>query len=188
MDLRFPGQWFQPEAGLHYNWHRHYDPSTGRYTQPDPLGFVDGPSVYGYAGGSPTEWVDPDGRFIHIIIGAAAGLTWDYIISELKRRCSCADTSTTLGPALNSLLGAATAASGPFSTKTRTGVGGGGPSGSSTSTLSEAAGKLPPRIRRIVRDRITRPASRLIPGAAGAIAIKDMIDLYSCFRDSTGAQ
>jgi RHS repeat-associated protein len=51
MDLRFPGQWFQPEAGLHYNWHRHYDPSTGRYTQPDPLGFVDGPSVYGnYSG------------------------------------------------------------------------------------------------------------------------------------------
>jgi RHS repeat-associated protein len=30
----------QLEAGLHYNWHRHYDPSLGRYTQPDPLGFV----------------------------------------------------------------------------------------------------------------------------------------------------
>jgi RHS repeat-associated protein len=47
-DSRFPGQWFQLEAGLHYNWHRHYDPSLGRYTQPDPLGFVDGPSVYAY--------------------------------------------------------------------------------------------------------------------------------------------
>ncbi len=43
---RFPGQWFQLEAGLHYNWHRHYDPTIGRYTQADPLGFVDGPSVW----------------------------------------------------------------------------------------------------------------------------------------------
>ncbi len=51
LDARLPGQWFQLESGLHYNWHRHYDPTLGRYTQPDPLGFVDGPSVYGYAGG-----------------------------------------------------------------------------------------------------------------------------------------
>ena len=55
LNARFPGQWFQLESGLHYNWHRHYDPTFGRYTQPDPLGFVDGPSVYGYAGGSPAR-------------------------------------------------------------------------------------------------------------------------------------
>jgi len=61
LDLRFPGQWFQLEAGLHYNWHRHYDPSLGRYTQPDPLGFVDGPSVYGYAQGRPITSIDPKG-------------------------------------------------------------------------------------------------------------------------------
>ena len=58
---RFPGQWFQLEAGLHYNWHRHYDPTLGRYTQPDPLGFVDGPSVYAYAGSRPTELTDKAG-------------------------------------------------------------------------------------------------------------------------------
>jgi len=62
MDLRFPGQWFQLEAGLHYNWHRHYDPTLGRYTQPDPLGFVDGPSVFGYVRGSPYRYIDTDGR------------------------------------------------------------------------------------------------------------------------------
>jgi RHS repeat-associated protein len=62
LDARFPGQWFQTETGLHYNWHRSYDPTLGRYTQPDPLGFVDGPSVYGYAKGSPQRWVDRDGR------------------------------------------------------------------------------------------------------------------------------
>ena len=65
LDARFPGQWYQLEAGLHYNWHRHYDPSLGRYTQPDPLGFVDGPSVYAYAGSAPYSWVDRDGRYAY---------------------------------------------------------------------------------------------------------------------------
>ncbi|MEQ1612538.1 MAG: RHS repeat-associated core domain-containing protein [Hyphomicrobiaceae bacterium] len=61
LDARFPGQWFQAETGLHYNWHRSYDPTLGRYTQPDPLGFVDGPSVFGYAKGSPGQLEDHEG-------------------------------------------------------------------------------------------------------------------------------
>jgi len=61
LNARFPGQWFQLEAGLHYNWHRHYDPTLGRYTQPDPLGFVDGPSVFSYARLSPNIWIDQKG-------------------------------------------------------------------------------------------------------------------------------
>ncbi len=56
-NLRFPGQYFLIESGLAYNWHRLYDASTGRYTQPDPLRFVDGPTVYGYAGASPNQRV-----------------------------------------------------------------------------------------------------------------------------------
>ncbi|MEQ1712208.1 MAG: RHS repeat-associated core domain-containing protein, partial [Hyphomicrobium sp.] len=63
LNARFPGQWFQVESGLHYNWHRHYDPTIGRYTQPDPLGFVDGPSVYAYARNAPGEVIDPTGLF-----------------------------------------------------------------------------------------------------------------------------
>jgi RHS repeat-associated protein len=63
MDLRFPGQWFQLETGLHYNWHRHYDPTTGRYLQPDPLGFVDGPGIFGYAKQSPLTKFDPFGLY-----------------------------------------------------------------------------------------------------------------------------
>ncbi|NJS14205.1 MAG: hypothetical protein HC788_05760 [Sphingopyxis sp.] len=55
---RLPGQWFQLEDGLSYNWHRTYDPTIGRYTQPDPLGFVDGPSIYAYAGGNPLVFND----------------------------------------------------------------------------------------------------------------------------------
>jgi RHS repeat-associated protein len=61
LGARFPGQWFQLETGLHYNCHRHYDPATGRYLQPDPLGFVDGQCVYAYAVDSPQMWTDGEG-------------------------------------------------------------------------------------------------------------------------------
>lgn len=53
LDQRFPGQWFQLESGLHYNWHRHYDPTTGRYLQADPLGMPDGPNRWTYVTNSP---------------------------------------------------------------------------------------------------------------------------------------
>jgi RHS repeat-associated protein len=60
---RFPGQWFQAESGLHQNWMRDYDPTTGRYLQADPLGLVDGASVYGYARQSPGRYTDPRGLY-----------------------------------------------------------------------------------------------------------------------------
>jgi RHS repeat-associated protein len=63
MDIRFPGQWFQLETGLAYNWHRHYDPSLGRYIQPDPIGLAGGGSLYGYVDGNPLAEVDLDGLF-----------------------------------------------------------------------------------------------------------------------------
>jgi len=71
IDLRFPGQWFQLESGLHQNWMRDYDPTTGRYMQADPLGLVDGASVYGYARQNPMRYTDPRGEFG--ILGAAIG-------------------------------------------------------------------------------------------------------------------
>jgi RHS repeat-associated protein len=59
---RFPGQWFQSESGLHQNWMRDYDPTTGRYLQADPLGLIAGMNLYGYAHQNPMSFVDPDGR------------------------------------------------------------------------------------------------------------------------------
>ena len=67
IDLRFPGQWFQLESGLHQNWMRDYDPTTGRYMQADPLGLVDGASVYGYARQSPMRYTDRRGERVYIV-------------------------------------------------------------------------------------------------------------------------
>ena len=72
-NLRFPGQYFLIESGLHYNWHRHYDPTLGRYIQPDQLGFINGPSLYLYVGGNPVAYVDPQGDQWANVAGAAAG-------------------------------------------------------------------------------------------------------------------
>ncbi|MFO0992438.1 MAG: RHS repeat-associated core domain-containing protein [Hyphomicrobiales bacterium] len=72
LDARFPGQWFQIETGLAYNWHRHYDAATGRYIQPDPLGLIDGPSVYAYAANSPLTRIDPRG-LMNFLAGMGAG-------------------------------------------------------------------------------------------------------------------
>ncbi|MFJ3940215.1 RHS repeat-associated core domain-containing protein [Streptomyces parvus] len=58
--LRFPGQYFDPESGLHYNRHRHYDPESGRYLSPDPLGLTPAPNAVTYVD-NPTRWTDPLG-------------------------------------------------------------------------------------------------------------------------------
>jgi RHS repeat-associated protein len=70
IDLRFPGQWFQAEAGLYQNWMRDYDPTLGRYIEADPLGLVDGASVYGYVRGNPLRWTDPRGENPAAAVGA----------------------------------------------------------------------------------------------------------------------
>ncbi|KAB1144165.1 hypothetical protein F7R91_22665 [Streptomyces luteolifulvus] len=46
--LRFPGQYFDPETGLHYNYFRHYDPESARYLSPDPLGLEPAPNPIAY--------------------------------------------------------------------------------------------------------------------------------------------
>ncbi|MFF7178727.1 putative T7SS-secreted protein [Streptomyces sp. NPDC008121] len=58
--LRFPGQYYDPETGLHYNCFRHYDPETGRYTSPDPLGLAPAPNPVGYVD-NPYDGCDPLG-------------------------------------------------------------------------------------------------------------------------------
>lgn len=60
-NFRFAGQYFDTETGLHYNYHRYYDPKTGRYLTPDPIGLAGGINLYAYAYNNPVNLIDPFG-------------------------------------------------------------------------------------------------------------------------------
>ncbi|MFI6487669.1 DUF6531 domain-containing protein [Streptomyces sp. NPDC050564] len=67
--LRLPGQYYDPETGLHYNYFRHYDPETARYLTSDPLGLTPAPN--------PATYVDNPLRFTDVL-----GLAPDYPLGE----------------------------------------------------------------------------------------------------------
>jgi RHS repeat-associated protein len=81
--LRFPGQYYDDETGLHYNNYRYYDPAVGRYLTPDPLGLAPAPNPHTYVA-NPHVLADPlgldpaspaaeaaaeQGRGIHMALG-----------------------------------------------------------------------------------------------------------------------
>jgi RHS repeat-associated protein len=60
-NLRFPGQYYDSETGLNYNYFRTYDPTNGRYKQSDPISLNGGINTFGYGNGNPLRITDPFG-------------------------------------------------------------------------------------------------------------------------------
>ena len=81
-NFRFPGQYFDKETGLSYNYYRDYDPTTGRYVQSDPIGLKGGGlSTYAYVRGNPLSYIDPSG-LAYFASRALEGLPWLGPISQ----------------------------------------------------------------------------------------------------------
>jgi RHS repeat-associated protein len=57
-NLRFPGQYYDAETGLNYNYYRDYDARLGRYIQSDPIGLENGLNTYAYVFNNPMGLVD----------------------------------------------------------------------------------------------------------------------------------
>ncbi|MBS0649772.1 MAG: RHS repeat-associated core domain-containing protein [Verrucomicrobia bacterium] len=71
---RFASKRLDPELNLIYFGKRYYDPSLGRWTSPDLMGFADSMNLYQYVLNNPFSYTDPDGQFIIAI--PLLALTW----------------------------------------------------------------------------------------------------------------
>ena len=67
-NFRLPGQYFDSETGLHYNYFRTYNPQTGKYISSDPIGLDGGTNTYGYVDANPLNATDE------------LGLMWQYVL------------------------------------------------------------------------------------------------------------
>ncbi|MCG8425806.1 MAG: RHS domain-containing protein, partial [Chromatiales bacterium] len=81
--IRFQGQQYDEESGLHYNRHRYYDPNIGTYITQDPIGLQGGVNLYAYAASNPLIYTDPN------------GLDCVYSISAGTMKCTNSQGQTT---------------------------------------------------------------------------------------------
>ncbi|HRW65213.1 MAG TPA: RHS repeat-associated core domain-containing protein [Candidatus Competibacter sp.] len=121
MNLRFPGQYYDEESGLHYNTFRDYDPQTGRYIESDPIGLEGGVNTYAYVEGNPLNFIDAEGLQAQGLAGlcgpyalvCVGGLTGAMMaakpigeaisntVNTVKEICGCLEYKNTYDPGDN---------------------------------------------------------------------------------------
>jgi RHS repeat-associated protein len=84
--LRFPGQYFDRETNLAYNYFRDYSPETGRYVESDPIGLDGGFNTYAYVDADPLSYLDYLGLKLCPIVLPGLGNTYldDSFIPAVK--------------------------------------------------------------------------------------------------------
>ena len=97
LDMRYPGQFYDVESGLHDNGFRTYEPRTGRYVESDPIGLLGGYNTYAYVKSNPLSLYDLLGLDTILIIATENPKPerWvkptEYQIDKAKRECSQCD-------------------------------------------------------------------------------------------------
>ena len=81
-NLRFPGQYFDEEAGIHYNRARYYNPKSGRFISKDPIGVKGGINLFVYVNNDPISKIDPFGLDIMVIENGPTGTFQQRIIDH----------------------------------------------------------------------------------------------------------
>lgn len=91
--IRFPGQYYDQETGLHYNYFRNYDPTTGRYIQSDLIGLDGGINTYLYVHANPNINFDTNGLVqwsgSQTNLSLAGGVGGGSTILDLWSDCAC---------------------------------------------------------------------------------------------------
>ncbi|HEY3346246.1 MAG TPA: RHS repeat-associated core domain-containing protein [Nitrospirota bacterium] len=83
-NLRYPGQYFDAETGEHYNYHRTFDPISGRYTSADPIGLNGGINLFLYTNNNSVHSYDYNGLFsteeaiLHYFVGGGSTVVVDF--------------------------------------------------------------------------------------------------------------